>query len=181
MIRDERGLYLRVDPSGAKYWIFRYWEDKKEHKISLGVYPNLSLKEARAKRDEIQNTRAKGEKISTVTHKNSQKFSEIANEWLKIRMANKAENYIDTVKIRLNKYILPALGEKTLPEISSGEILQLCRKIESLGYDETARRVKVLIGQIFRFAIAADEKRLTSILNVAKICLSISKIILSSF
>ena len=65
MIRDDRGLNLRVDPSGRKYWIFRYWENKKERQISLGPYPDLSLKEARLQRDELQTARAKGENIST--------------------------------------------------------------------------------------------------------------------
>ena len=50
MLRDDRGLYLRIDPSGRKYWILRYWEQKKEHQLSLGSYPDLSLKEARMKR-----------------------------------------------------------------------------------------------------------------------------------
>ena len=54
MMRDDKGLYLRVDPSGNKYWILRYWEQKKEHQISLGPYPDLSLKDARIKRDELQ-------------------------------------------------------------------------------------------------------------------------------
>ena len=58
MIRDERGLYLRIDKTGRKYWILRYWENKKERQNSLGSYYDLSLKDARIKRDEIQNTRA---------------------------------------------------------------------------------------------------------------------------
>ena len=65
MIRDEKSLYLRVDPSGCKYWILRFWENKKEHKKSLGPYPELSLKDARLKRDELQAARARGELISS--------------------------------------------------------------------------------------------------------------------
>ena len=53
MLRDDRGLYLRIDPSGRKYWILRYREQKKEHQLSLEPYPNLSLKDTRFKRDEI--------------------------------------------------------------------------------------------------------------------------------
>ncbi|MBQ7561968.1 MAG: DUF4102 domain-containing protein [Synergistaceae bacterium] len=67
MIRDERGLYLRIDPSGGKYWILRYCENKKEHQLSLGTYPHISLKEARMKRDEIQHARSKGESPSRKT------------------------------------------------------------------------------------------------------------------
>ena len=126
MLRDDRGLYLKVDTVGRKYWILRYWENKKERQISLGSYPDLSLKDARIERDKIQNARSNGESPS----KKSQTFSEIANEWLKIRMENKAANYLDTIKFRLNKYILPTFGEKNLNEITAPEILNLCRKLK---------------------------------------------------
>ncbi len=155
MIRDDRGLNLRVDPSGRKYWIFRYWENKKEHQISLGPYPDLSLKDARIKRDELQTTRAKGEAISLRSVKVPQSFVDLANEWMRVRMKNKAERYIESIVQRLNKYIFPAFGNVCIKEITSRDILNLCRRIESSGYDETARRVKALISQIFRFAIAS--------------------------
>ena len=74
MLRDDKGLYLRVDTSGNKYWILRYWEQKKEHQISLGSYHDLSLKDARLKHDEIQTTRAKGESLTTNGQKNKPKF-----------------------------------------------------------------------------------------------------------
>ena len=156
MIRDDRGLNLRVDPSGRKYWIFRYWENKKEHQISLGPYPDLSLKNARLQRDELQTARAKGESISARSEKAPQLFSEVVAEWLKTRMKGKAENYLRTIHFRLNKYILPELGSMVLKEIKASDILRLCKRIEDTGHDETARRVKTVIGQIFRFAIASD-------------------------
>ena len=155
MIRDEHGLYLRIDPSGCKYWIFRYWENKKEHKMSLGPYPELSLKDARTKSDAIRSARAKGESISTRSEKVPQIFSEVASEWLKTRMKGKAENYLRTIHFRLNKYILPELGTMSLKEIEAPDVLRLCRKIEDTGHEETARRVKTVVGQIFRFAIAS--------------------------
>lgn len=159
MIRDEHGLYLRIDPTGNKYWIFRYWENKKERKLSLGPYPDLHLKEARAKRDEIQSSRAKGESPSIIkgkSQKNFQTFFDVVKEWLKVRMSDRAESYVRTVKIRLNKYILPEIGELPLKKITSADILRICRKIEASGYDETARRVKTLISQVFCFAIASN-------------------------
>ena len=154
MLRDDRGLYLRVDPSGRKYWILRYWEQKKERQLSLGPYPDLPLRDARLKRDEIQSNRARGEspipKAATPTL-----FSDVVDEWLKVRMKEKAGTYIRTVQFRLDNYILPALGNRALGDISPADILQLCRQVEEHGYDETARRVKVIIGQVYRFAIAA--------------------------
>ena len=154
MLRDDRGLYLRVDTSGRKYWILRYWEQKKERQLSLGPYPDLSLKEARLKRDEIQTDRAKGkspkDKVSCPST-----FFEAAEEWMKVWMKEKAQTHMRTVRFRLNKYILPMLGGKALEDISPSDILRLCRQVEEQGYDETARRIKVIIGQVYRFAIAA--------------------------
>ena len=155
MVRDDKGLYLRVDASGRKYWILRYWENNKEHKLSLGPYPDLSLKDARIKRDEIQTARAKGESPSLRSIRLPQTFSEVADEWLTVRMNDKAEGYLRTIHFRLNKYILPTLGSWPLRDITSGHILQLCRAVEDTGHEETAKRVKTVIGQIYRFAIAA--------------------------
>lgn len=155
MMRDDRGLYLRVDASGRKYWILRYWEQKKEHQISLGPYPEISLKDARIKRDEIQTARAKGESpLSSVGH-SPHVFADVVAEWLKVRMCDRAESYVRTVRIRLNRYILPKIGATPLKQITSADILQICRSIENLGHDETARRVKTLISQVYSFAIAA--------------------------
>ncbi|MBQ7666271.1 MAG: DUF4102 domain-containing protein [Synergistaceae bacterium] len=103
-------MYLRVDLSGRKYWILRYWEQKKEHQLSLGTYPELSLKEARIKRDEIQTARAKSESPSRKTIGVPQSFSDAADEWLNVRMKDKAESYLRTIRFRLNEYILPSLG-----------------------------------------------------------------------
>ena len=155
MLRDDKGLYLRVDTSGNKYWILRYWEQKKEHQISLGSYPDLPLKEARIKRDEIQTARAKGESLLSKAGRVSQVFADVVNEWLKVRMSDRAESYVRTVRIRLNRYILPKIGAMSLGQITSADVLQICRNIENLGHDETARRVKTLIGQVYSFAIAA--------------------------
>ena len=80
MVRDDKELYLRGDPSGCQYWILRYWENNKEHKLSLGPYPDLSLKDARIKRDEIQTARAKGESPSLRSIRLPQTFSEVADE-----------------------------------------------------------------------------------------------------
>ncbi len=155
MLRDDRGLYLRVDPSGRRYWILRYWEQKKEHQTSLGPYPDLSLKDARLKRDEIQTSRAKGERPATKANATPQLFADVANAWLKVRMSDKTERYVRTIRFRLNKYVLPALGTRALPEVTSGDILRICRNVEALGQSETSRRLRTIIGQIYRFAIAA--------------------------
>ena len=155
LLNDSKGLYLRVDPSGRKYWLMRFKESGKSHEISLGVYPDVSLNEARAKRDELHAARARGELISIRPDKNPAIFQDAAAEWLKIRMKDKAPGYLKSINLRLKKYILPAIGNFKLNEIKAPVILNLCRKIEDKEFVETSHRVRALIGQIFRFAIAS--------------------------
>lgn len=157
-IPDERGLCLRVLPSGSKYWILRFWENGKEHLKGLGPYPEITLRDARIMRDEIQTARAKGlSPVSpgSVSPVSPVLFGDAVEEWLRIRMDGKAETYKRTIRFRLNKYVLPALGAVPLEDITSARVLALCRSVEDQGHAETAKRVKVIVGQVFRFAIAS--------------------------
>ncbi len=150
-LSDGRGLLLEIHPNGAKYWICRVKVNGKEKRKHIGSYPALGLKEARIKAAEervrLFNPELKKEKFI---------FGEIAAEWLEKRMNDKKASYLRTVNLRLNRYILPELKNMPVNEITSGTVLNLCRKIEARGTLETAARVKVLIGQIFRYAIATD-------------------------
>ena len=92
LLNDGYGLYLRVDMFGSKYWILRFRENEQKHQISLGV----NLDEARKKRDEIQNRRKNGELISSHPYKSPATFQEVADECLKIRIKNKAANYLQS-------------------------------------------------------------------------------------
>ncbi|MBR2208009.1 MAG: tyrosine-type recombinase/integrase [Synergistaceae bacterium] len=155
LLNDSKGLYLRVDPSGCKYWLMRFKESGKSHEISLGVYPEVSLKDARIKRDELQTARSRGELISIRPDKSPTTFQEAAAEWLKIRMKDKAATYLKSIHLRLKKYILPSIGNLKLSDIKAPVILNLCRKIENKELIETSHRVRALIGQVFRFSIAS--------------------------
>ena len=156
MVRDDRGLYLRVDPNGRKHWIFRYWEENREHQKSIGSYPATSLKEARVLRDELQARREQGSDISTPP-RTSPRVKDIAREWWDVKMAPLSAGYQKSICLRLKRYVLPALGERRIADITSGEVLRVLRQIETAGHVETAHRVKTLIGQLFRYAIAAGE------------------------
>ena len=150
-VSDGRGLILEVRPNGQKYWIVRVWINGKEKRKHIGSYPEMSLKEARVKaieaRSQIFNPETKNEKFI---------FGEIAAEWLEKRMSDKKPSYLRVLRLRLNKYILPEFQDMPMNEITSGTVLKLCRKLEARGVIETASRVKVIVGQIFRYAIATD-------------------------
>ena len=125
-VSDGRGLILEVRPNGAKYWIVRYWIKGKEKRKHLGSYPEMSTKEARIKAAEAKTD-------TLVPQKDKVLFGEIVAEWLEKRMLDKKESYIRSIKMRLRKYILPEFEKLSLNEITSGQILKLCRKLEDRG------------------------------------------------
>ncbi|MCL2768437.1 MAG: tyrosine-type recombinase/integrase [Synergistaceae bacterium] len=155
-ICDGNGLNISVMPNGAKYWIVRYSANKKEHKTSLGKFPDISVEKARILAAEIKNRQKVGNFAKNACDNISPLFSHIINEWLEKRIKPVlSPDYVNKTIMRINSYILPALGNIGICEINSRTILDLCRKIESRGIIDTAHRVKQLIGQIFRYAIAA--------------------------
>ena len=148
-VSDGRGLILEVRPNGAKYWILRTWSNGKEKRRHLGSYPQLSVKDARVKAAEER------DKIF-LPKVNSLTLGELAKEWLEKRMTDKKPSYLESINMRLRLYILPEFENTPINEITSGDILNLCRKLEDRKTLETAARVKALIGQIIRYAIATD-------------------------
>lgn len=148
---DGNGLILEVRPSGAKYWIVRYWEKGRERRKSLGPYPDVSLKTARDRNIDLRRALKSGKPSDTET------FASVAEEWFKKRVEPSiSDKHIQTIRFRLDSYVLPVLGVSKLSEITSSTVLAMCRKIEERGVIETAHRVKIIIGQVFRYAIATD-------------------------
>jgi integrase len=149
---DGRGLMLEIRPNGSKLWIVRYWVGGKEKRTSLGKYPDVGLREARDKNIDLRRSLATGKPIGADT----ETFAAVADEWMEKRMNTKAESYRRVLRLRLDRLIYPSVGHMRLPDITSGVILQLCRRIEDRGVIETAARVKQTIGQVFNYAIATD-------------------------
>lgn len=159
---DGRGLILEVRPNGSKLWVARLWEKgsadpttgkrrSKEFRRGLGSYPEISLKAAREKNFEL---RMKSY-TTDIRNKDSVLFSDTAEEWMKVRILPRlAPSYVRVIRIRLDRWILPEFEGLTLGEVSSKRILDLCRRIGQRGTYETASRVKQLIGQVFRYAVA---------------------------
>lgn len=151
-VSDGRGLILEVHPGGYKYWVLRAWEGGKERRRHLGQYPEVGVKEARIKAAE-----ARGAVDEAMPEESSDTFGSVAEEWLKLRMADKAEGYVRTVRSRLRMYILPALGNMEMRGITAGEVLRVCRGVEEAGSPSTAKKCRQIIGQVFRFAVASDK------------------------
>lgn len=158
-LKDDRGLYLQVTPQGSKLWRFRYWLDKKENRVSLGSYPEITLAEAREKRDELRKQVAhkidpvRAKKEETDARRNT--FSAVAEEWFEKFSTVWADTHSETIRARLDKYILPDIGHMPVAAIRAPDVLSVLRKIELQGHGETAKRVRLICGQVLRFAIAS--------------------------
>jgi integrase len=169
---DSGGLYLEVDPSGGKYWRFKYRFAGKEKRISLGVYDDVSLADAREERDECRKQLAKG--IDPGVHRKAQKaartsgaansFEVIAREWLKHFIDPKSESHRKRVYARFENDIFPYLGSRPIADITAPELLEVIRKIENRGAGDTAHRTLGSCGQVFRHGVGSGrcERDITS-------------------
>jgi len=161
-LHDGDGLYLWVFLDGRKYWRLRYWLAGKEKALSIGVYPQVSLSDARKKRDELRKQLAADldpsaeRKASNLrkkfTAENS--FEAVALEWYNKQLHTWVPHHADDVKRRLESNIFPYLGKRPLDQIEAPELLQAIRKIEARGSYDLAHRVLQVCGQIFRYGIA---------------------------
>lgn len=161
-IADGDGLFLLVLPSGGKYWRLRYFFGGQEKQLALGVYPEVSLADARDRRAQAHKVLSAGDDPGEVKReskrvmevKEADLFEAVAREWLDHRRHEWAPSSLRVKKIYLERYVIPALGPKPISAVTAPEVLDLLREIESRGTLDTARRVSQMCGQIFRYGIA---------------------------
>jgi hypothetical protein len=157
---DGGGLFLLVTPTGGKLWNFKYRFDGKEKKLSLGCYPDVSLVEARQKRDQARVFLANG--VDPSDTKKAQKaadtqetetFEVIAREWHAKFSPSWAASHGGKIIRRLELYIFPWLGARPIKSITAPELLAALRRIEAKGTLETAHRAQQNCGQVFRYGV----------------------------
>lgn len=164
-LADGHGLYLWVMPNGAKYWRFKYKVEGKEQVVSIGVYPERSLKEARDERAKLRKMRHDGldprqeqKKQKAVAVQNaSNTFEAVALEWYENRKDQWRPRYADEVITRLKNDIFPEIGSFPIEEIEPPMLLQVIRKIENRGAHDLAKRQLQKCGEVFRYAIACGK------------------------
>lgn len=159
---DGGGLYVEVSPKGGKWWRLKFRFAGKEKLLSLGVYPYVTLKSARERRDEMRTLLADG--IDPSEHRKSVKsqildraansFEAVALEWHAKHSPTWAESHADRTMRRLKNDLVPWLGRRPVAEITAREILTCLRRVEDRGALDTAHRALQNCGQIFRYAVA---------------------------
>ncbi len=157
---DERGLYLEISPKGGKWWRFKYRYEGKEKRLSLGVYPDVSLKLARERRDDARKLVAnsidpsENRKAEKLAKGEGNCFEVVAREWYAKYSTNWTPDHGGRIIRRLERDVFPWIGNKAIAGVAAPELLAVIQRIEKRGALETAHRALGNCGQVFRYAVA---------------------------
>ena len=159
---DGKGLFLLVTGGGSRLWRLKYRYGGKEKLLALGSFPEVGLKEARAKREEARRLMAEG--VDPGAARKAQKgsrsgeveasFEAVGREWFAKWEPSWAPGHSSKLIRRLERFAFPWIGGRPVDEIQPREVLELLQRIEARGTLETAHRVRQACGQIFRYAVA---------------------------
>jgi len=160
-LADGNGLFILVQPDGKRYWRLAYRYAGKQKVLAIGVYPDISLKEAREKREDARKLLANDIDPSDVKRQKKlarhfateNSFEAVAVEWLAREKLHWSETHTTRIQSLLKHNLLPWLGHRPISEINPQELLAALRRTESKGTLETAQRAKQASGQIFRYAV----------------------------
>lgn len=161
---DEKGLFLLVAPNGGRWWRLKYRFAGKEKRLSLGTYPEVSLKEARDARDDARADLRKGidpalarkqEKADQAADQDT--FEKLAREWHERFSPGWSTSHAETTLERLVKNIFPWVGSRPVREITPQELLAVLRRMEGRGALESAHRLRGVCSMIFRYGIATGQ------------------------
>lgn len=160
---DGGGLLLLVNPTGSKWWRLRYTFDGKEQMQSLGIYPDVPLTQARARRDAARKLIASGTNPTTARREekarsegaDARTFGALAGQWFAAESVKwRSATYVGNVRRILDVDVLPHIGTRPLADIKPRELKEVFQRIKASGREETARRTRVLVGQVFRQAVS---------------------------
>lgn len=161
-LSDGEGLALHIQPTGAKWWRFRYRFNGKPGLLSLGTYPDTSLKAARLERDRLKDlvkqgidpsqNRQEEKLIAKIVSENS--FEAVARQWWKDWRSTRTERHAEYVLRRLEADVFPVIGNKPVTDITTPLLLMTVKKIEARGALDIAKRALQTCGQIMRYAVA---------------------------
>ncbi len=158
---DGGGLYLEVLPNGGRYWRLKYRVRGKEKCIALGVYPAVSLQEAREKREKEKKLLQEGfdpmlarrEKKQLATFEANQTFELVAKEWHTARYERWTSRHADNILRRLELDVFPEIGSIPITMLSAPHVIACLQKIEKRDAHEMARRASQVCGQVLRYAV----------------------------
>ncbi|ATX98556.1 integrase arm-type DNA-binding domain-containing protein [Citrobacter freundii] len=160
-LADGGGMYLEVFPNGTKSWRMKYRIAGKEKRVVFGVYPTITLADARSKRDDAKKLLVNGvdpsafkkeSKLAQIEEvKNT--FQQIALEWHNMKVKKWSAGYASDILEAFNKDVFPFIGQRPVADIKPLELLKVLKKMEERGATEKAKKVRQRCGEVFRYAI----------------------------
>ena len=160
-LTDGGGLYVEVMPGGSKVWRYKYHRDAKREKVTIGQYPSFGIKEARDRHEELReqlhkgDSPAKAKQRATVERRAAEAsaitFRAFAQRWIDETLFYRSEGYRAQIVRWLDAYVYPAIGDRSLAEVTPAEVLGIIEKRADTAV--TAERIRVIVQQIYNFAI----------------------------
>ncbi|EAO9965154.1 tyrosine-type recombinase/integrase [Salmonella enterica] len=174
-LSDGGGLYLLVNPNGSRYWRMKYRYAGKEKLLSIGVYPDVTLAEARDKRTQAKRILAAGDDPSEVKQaereaKNlavNNSFELLALEWHEHKKPNWSSGYADDIMEYLRKDIFPYIGKKAITDIKPITMLSVLKKMEARGVLDKLKKTRQACRQIFTYAIITGRAEFNPVTDLA--------------
>ena len=166
-MHDMGGLYLEVLPSGRKTFRLSYRIHGKQRTLSIGEYPAVKLSEARRTALDARMAIRLGRdpKGAAPAEDGSDRFAAVAQEWFKAQAIGWKETHASRVWSRVERFLLPDLGERGIRDVTPRELLEVLRKIES---PDSAKRARVYAGSIWTFAVASDLAEINPAIGLSK-------------
>ena len=161
-LTDSHRLYLEVKPSGGRLWRWNYSYDGKQKSMNFGIYPMVSLLDARAKRDEAYAVLCDGYdpavvkklKIEANLEASRQTFERVARQWYENAKSQWAAIHAADIIRSFERDVFPAIGALPIAQLTPPLVLGVLREIEARGSIETAKRIRQRISAVFIYGIA---------------------------
>ncbi|MGY0161435.1 tyrosine-type recombinase/integrase [Edwardsiella tarda] len=174
-LADGGGLYLLVNPNGTKYWRLKYRVAGKEKLLAVGVYPNVTLADARVKREDAKRVLAAGgdpgqekqedkrAKVMAITNS----FEKLAREWHEHKRPTWSKGYADDILEYLRKDIFPYIGKRAITDIKPMDMLAVLRKMEQRGVLDKLKKTRQACRQIFTYAVITGRAEHNPVVDLA--------------
>ena len=157
---DGGGLYLEVTPAGGRYWRLKYRHTGKEKRLAFGVYPDVTLKEARDRREQARKVIERGDDPGELLkaakakaeHEAGNTFEAVARDWLTHQSGKWALVTLERIKAALAAHVFPKIGARPMASLKPRDVADLVKVVEKRGAGEMAGRVLRWVRSVFRFA-----------------------------
>ena len=163
-LADEKALYLEVTAAGGKYWRWKYRHSGKEKRLALGVYPDVSLAQAREARDDARKALKNGtdpgqlkrEAKLASAFEQANTFEAVARLWWEHWRDGKSERHAAYAIKRLEADAFPLLGSRPIASLTAKDLTRMAKAVQERGAIDLAHRVLQMAGQVMRYAVAHD-------------------------